>query len=204
MYFLGFVQELRFFFFFFFSFSGVAFRVHWAMWVIEARVFVKFGIFSQSFFFFFALFILDSSCWSDLELPVPCVISNPLLSQSSELRFQRIFISIRFFILFLCCNFVSILHSSWKNISVGTLKCLVVPASGLILTLAFVDCLPPFKLRFSWFSTYRVIFCGSSAFWILWDSDLADVCFSRQSSWLCSGHRFWSASCGLWLQDQGF
>lgn len=127
----GFVQELRFFFFFFF-FSGVAFRVHWS-YVSHC---VNVSLSNLGFFLIFFFFLLCSywivPAWSDLSCLFPSHFQS-LLSQSSELRFsENFYFHLRFFILFSCCNFVSrFFHSSWKNISVGTLKCLVVPASGL-------------------------------------------------------------------------
>lgn len=61
----------------------------------------------------------------------------------------------------------------------------------VIAVLVFVDCLSPCKLRFSWFLNIT-----------LWGSGLVDICFSRQSTWLCSEHGFWPAFCVLWFQRQ--
>lgn len=115
---------------------GVAFGVHWATWIIGKHVSLS------NLEFFSSLFFLLCSYWIiPVDLTLSCLfpVSFPIHYWVNLVNyvFQKSFCfhSILYYFFFAEIFYLSIcfkiLHSSWKNISIATLKCLVVPISGL-------------------------------------------------------------------------
>lgn len=177
--------------------------------------FVKFGKFFFSYWFTFRLlFILDNSYWFywfDFKLSLSCVVSillAPVLASDfsiSIIVFFRKALKFPFILLYTFYFFASVFYPFISK--VFTLPpslehflncCFKIFANSniwVIAVLVSVGWVSPCKLRFSWFFMDILNLT-------LWGSGLVDICFSRQSTWLCSERGFWPAFCALWFQRQ--